>query len=378
MLNLRNYALVTSAYWGFTLTDGALRMLVLLHFHDLGYTPVHLAFLFLLYEFCGILTNLFGGWIGSQVGLKATLFAGLALQEVALVMLSFVQPGWVECLSVGYVMVSQALSGVAKDLTKMSSKSAVKLLVKEDEEETKPSSLFKWVAILTGSKNALKGLGFFLGGLLLGGLGFKPALWAMAGALGLVLLVSRLLLKQDMGKSKARIKFKQILSKRREINLLSLARFFLFGSRDVWFVVGLPVFRGAELGGPARWLASGGVCRAPLVVRTAGGFSRPGLGDSCGLPSDPEHPHRVGPVRDCLCRQLFRALLPDSRLHRYRPGCLERWILLHGQRLRPSGGYPVVGGYVLEGRFGRLPVDLNRLRPSGGLDHPISSRSEPA
>ncbi|HEY1599226.1 MAG TPA: organoarsenical effux MFS transporter ArsJ [Pirellulales bacterium] len=248
-MDLRNYALVTASYWGFTLTDGALRMLVLLHFHQLGYTPVNLAFLFLLYEFFGILTNLFGGWIGSRFGLRLTLFAGLAIQVAALVMLSFVSPAWAAWLSVAYVMTAQALSGIAKDLTKMSSKSAIKLLVPEGND----SALFKWVAILTGSKNALKGLGFLVGGVLLSWLGFAGALWAMAGALGMVLVGSVLSLKQDMGKSKVKVKFKQLFSKSREINMLSLARFFLFGSRDVWFVVGLPIFLYDALG----WSFSG-------------------------------------------------------------------------------------------------------------------------
>ena len=174
-MDLRNYAIVTAAYWGFTLTDGALRMLVLLHFHTLGYTPVQLAFLFLLYEFFGIVTNLFGGWIGSRVGLKVTLFAGLATQVVALTMLSLVQPGWAVALSVAYVMTAQALSGIAKDLTKMSSKSAVKLLVPKDAGGG-DGKLFKWVAVLTGSKNALKGAGFLLGGVLLRWLGFAVSL----------------------------------------------------------------------------------------------------------------------------------------------------------------------------------------------------------
>ncbi|MGY8687322.1 MAG: organoarsenical effux MFS transporter ArsJ, partial [Verrucomicrobiales bacterium] len=173
-MDLRNYGIVTAAYWGFTLTDGALRMLVLLHFHTLGYTPVQLAFLFLLYEFCGILTNLFGGWIGSRMGLKITLFAGLGIQIAALTMISLIQPGWTAAISVTYVMSAQALSGIAKDLTKMSSKSAVKLLVPKQQGEHPAESdrrLFKWVAILTGSKNALKGIGFLLGGVLLGWLG---------------------------------------------------------------------------------------------------------------------------------------------------------------------------------------------------------------
>jgi predicted MFS family arabinose efflux permease len=237
-MDIRNYARVTSAYWGFTLTDGALRMLVLLHFHNLGYTPVKLAFLFLLYEFCGILTNLFGGWIGSRLGLRVTLFGGLATQVFALTMLSFVQPHWASWLSVAYVMTAQALSGVAKDLTKMSSKSAVKLVVGGDNQ----SALFKWVAILTGSKNALKGLGFLLGGIFLEAFGFRGALWGMAGALALILLFSVLRLKQDLGKSKEKVKFKQLFSKSPEINALSAARLFLFSSRDVWFVVGLPIF----------------------------------------------------------------------------------------------------------------------------------------
>jgi predicted MFS family arabinose efflux permease len=237
-MDIRNYALVTGAYWGFTLTDGALRMLVLLHFHDLGYTPVNLAFLFLLYEFCGILTNLFGGWIGSRLGLRVTLFGGLATQVFALTMLSFVQPHWAQWLSVAYVMTAQALSGVAKDLTKMSSKSAVKLVVGGDNQ----SALFKWVAILTGSKNALKGLGFLLGGVFLDAFGFRGALWVMAGTLALILLFSVLRLTQDLGKSKEKIRFKQLFSKSPEINALSAARLFLFSSRDVWFVVGLPIF----------------------------------------------------------------------------------------------------------------------------------------
>ena len=242
-MNVRDYSLVTTAYWGFTITDGALRMLVLLHFHELGYSPVQIAFLFLLYEFCGILTNLLGGWIGSRVGLKATLFAGLTIQIFALTMLSFLDPGWTAVLSVAFVMGSQALSGIAKDLTKMSSKSAIKLLVPSKEESSNSERLlFKFVAILTGSKNALKGVGFFLGAVLLTWLGFAVALWAMAGALLLILIVSLFLLKGDMGKTREKVKFSKLFAKSREINLLSAARFFLFGSRDVWFVVGLPIF----------------------------------------------------------------------------------------------------------------------------------------
>ena len=238
MLDLRNYAVVTAAYWGFTLTDGALRMLVLLHFHTLGYSPLELAFLFLLYEFFGVVTNLLAGWIGSQFGLKLTLYCGLGLQVAALCMLSLLDPTWEKFAAVAFVVAAQGLSGIAKDLTKMSSKSAIKLVVPDDAHST----LFKWVALLTGSKNALKGIGFFLGAALLAGLGFVHALWAMAAGLVIILVAAVTLLPGDMGKAKTKVKFTKILSKSRAINLLSAARFFLFGARDVWFVVGVPIF----------------------------------------------------------------------------------------------------------------------------------------
>ena len=277
----RSYTIVTASYWGFTLTDGALRMLVLLHFHSLGYSSVQLAFLFLLYEACGIVTNLFGGWIGSRVGLKITLFSGLATQVVALLTLSLVQQGWMELLSVVYVMGAQALSGVAKDLTKMSSKSAVKLLVPAlAKKEAENRALFKWVAVLTGSKNALKGAGFLLGGVLLGWFGFQWALWLMAGALTVILLVGMFTMRQDLGRSKAKVKFTQLFSKSREINYLSFARFFLFGSRDIWFVVGLPVFLKEALNWSfaavgafmAAWVIGYGLIQAgaPAFLRNGG------------------------------------------------------------------------------------------------------------
>ena len=243
MNDLRNYSLVTGAYWGFTLTDGALRMLVLLHFHQLGYTPIQIALLFLLYEFFGVITNLVGGWLGTYTGLKATLFAGLSLQVVALILLAMLNPAWSTSLSVAYVMGAQALSGIAKDLTKMSSKSAIKLLVPAEAEST----LFKWVAILTGSKNALKGIGFFLGGVLLTGFGFRDALLLMAGGLAIVLISAVVNLPKEMGQSRKKVKFSRILAKDRKINLLAAARLFLFGSRDIWFVVGLPIFLASSL-----------------------------------------------------------------------------------------------------------------------------------
>ncbi|MBD1219239.1 MAG: organoarsenical effux MFS transporter ArsJ [Anabaena sp. CoA2_C59] len=273
--NFKNYILVTLAYWGFTLTDGALRMLVLLYFNKIGYTPIQIASLFLFYEVFGIVTNFLGGWIGSQFGLKVTLYTGIGLQVFSLIMLSFLNPGWAQWLSVLYVMVAQAFSGIAKDLTKMSSKSAIRLVVPQDAQ----SSLFKWVAVLTGSKNALKGVGFFLGGALLSSVGFINSLWIMAGGLALIMF-SGLMLPKGMGKIKKKVKFSQLFSKSAEINILSAARFFLFGSRDVWFVVALPVFLRGTLGWSfyqvggflACWVIGYGIIQflAPTLMRRFG------------------------------------------------------------------------------------------------------------
>lgn len=238
MVDIKHYLVVTTAYWGFTLTDGALRMLVLLHFHTLGYTPLELAFLFLLYEFFGVVTNLLAGWIGSRFGLKLTLYSGLGIQVFALWMLSMLDPTWEKVSAVLFVIAAQGLSGIAKDLTKTSSKSAIKLMIPSDAHST----LFKWVALLTGSKNALKGIGFFMGTALLTSLGFEQALWAMAASLFVILIASCSLLPSGIGRAKAKVKFTKLLSKTRAINLLSAARFFLFGARDVWFVVGVPIF----------------------------------------------------------------------------------------------------------------------------------------
>ena len=234
----RNYLTVTGGYWAFTITDGAIRMLVVLYFHLLGYSPFEVAMLFLFYEFFGIVTNLVGCWLGARIGLNLTMHIGMGMQVVALAMLA-VPDAWPDAwLSVPYVMVAQALSGIAKDLNKMSAKASVKTLVKGDAE----GRLFKWVAILTGSKNALKGAGFFIGAALLQWIGFRGALLTLAGMLLAVLLVTAWLLPSGVGRMKSKPKFTQVFSRVAAINWLSAARFFLFGSRDVWFVVGLPVF----------------------------------------------------------------------------------------------------------------------------------------
>jgi MFS family permease len=235
---LRAYAAVTAAYWAFMLSDGALRMLVLLHFNSLGFTPLQLAWLFLLYEVAGIVTNLAAGWLAARFGLAATLYAGLALQVAALVALAGLDPTWSIPASVTFVMAVQGLSGVAKDLAKMSSKSAVKLLAPATD-----GTLFRWVALLTGSKNAVKGLGFFLGAALLALAGFQTAVWAMAAVLTVILAAVVLFLPPGLpGRMKADEAWGGWRSKDARVNRLSLARMFLFGARDVWFVVGVPVY----------------------------------------------------------------------------------------------------------------------------------------
>lgn len=228
---------VTAAYWAFMLTDGALRMLVLLHFHTLGFSPVQLAYLFLLYEIAGVVTNLSAGWIAARFGLTATLYMGLSLQVVALLALTQLDPAWSITASVVFVMLVQGLSGVAKDLAKMSSKSAVKILA-----PAAGGGLFRWVAILTGSKNAVKGSGFLLGAVSLAVFGFVPSVLMMAAVLFVILIGVMIGMPKGLPVGRKDAKFSEVFSKNRNINWLSAARLFLFGARDVWFVVGIPIY----------------------------------------------------------------------------------------------------------------------------------------
>lgn len=276
---VRRYLLVTGNYWAFTLTDGALRMLVVLHFHQLGYSPLQIAMLFLFYEVFGVVTNLVGGWLGARIGLERTMQIGLALQVVALSMLLVPAP-W---LTVAWVMAAQALSGIAKDLNKMSAKSSIKLLV----ADARQGALYRWVAALTGSKNALKGVGFFLGGALLTLFGFRASVAGMAAVLLLVWVAGLFLLRGSLGRASARPKFRDLLSKSAAINRLSAARMFLFGARDVWFVVALPVYLSTTLGWDfwqvggfmAAWLMGYGVVQALAPALTGARDARmPGGG----------------------------------------------------------------------------------------------------
>jgi predicted MFS family arabinose efflux permease len=279
MSAVRNYLIVTASYWGFTLVDGALRMLVLLHFFQLGYTPFTLAFLFLLYEVAGIAANLGGGWLATRFGIPRMLAVGQTLQIAGLIMLSALDPAWSALVSVAWVVAAQGIAGLAKDFTKTASKSAIKATSIEGS-----SQLFRWVAWFTGSKNAMKGIGFFVGGLLLELVGFRAALWLMAALLGVILVCGLLTLPVQLGKAKSSKSVRELFGKSRGVNLLAAARIFLFGARDVWFVVGLPVFlyvngwRFLEVGAfLAAWtIAYGGVqALAPsFVSRSPDGLSR--------------------------------------------------------------------------------------------------------
>ncbi|MEQ9798998.1 MAG: organoarsenical effux MFS transporter ArsJ [Salinisphaeraceae bacterium] len=235
---LAAYVAVTAAYWAFMLTDGALRMLVLLHFHTLGFSPIQLAYLFLLYEFMGVVTNLSAGWVAARFGLTSTLYAGLGLQVVALLALALLDPAWTLAASVVFVMLVQGASGVAKDLAKMSAKSAVKILAPAEEK----GALFRWVALLTGSKNAVKGAGFLLGAALLGLIGFTASVVAMALVLLVILVAVAVFMPSGLPGGKKGAKFREVFSKQANINRLSAARLFLFGARDTWFVIGIPIY----------------------------------------------------------------------------------------------------------------------------------------
>ncbi len=342
----RNYALVTSAYWGFTLTDGALRMLVLLHFYQLGYSPFTLAFLFLLYEFAGILANLIGGWLATRYGISRMLIVGLSTQILGFLLLSALSPDWTAAASVAWVVFAQGICGVAKDLTKTSSKSAIKITASQASGQ-----LFKWVAWFTGSKNAMKGVGFFMGGVLLEFLGFQAALWAMAAMLGIVLLGVIFLLPPLMGKSKASSSARELFAKNQGINLLALARIGLFGARDVWFVVGVPVFlysAGWTFTMVGGFLAASGSVVVGVANGRAACIGRSrdaeraafGMGSGC----------RFSGIWNFLCSEFFGSFVLNPGLRRLRKSRRRCWLLLRCQRFGPFHWNLALGPAVPVGR----------------------------
>ena len=386
---VRNYIIVTASYWGFTLVDGALRMLVLFHFFRLGYTPFTLAFLFLLYETAGIAANLAGGYFASRFGIPRMLAIGQMLQIAGLLMLSALDPGWGAAASVAWVVIAQGIAGVAKDLTKTASKSAIKATSVEGSGQ-----LFRWVAWFTGSKNAMKGIGFFVGGLLLDLVGFTHALWMMAALLGVIFIAGLVLLPSQLGKAKSSKTIRELFGKSRGVNLLAAARIFMFGARDVWFVVGLPVFLYAhgwkflQVGGfLAAWtVAYGGIqAIAPTLVRTKCGWPQPrGAisqavgGGSCGRTDCTSGYHElnrrcasrsrlgggIGTFRSAVRSEFVPALVSYPGLRGIRKGSGRRRILLCSQCSRPAPRHHVVRSAVSgRGHYG-LPDRLGRHAPA--------------
>lgn len=234
----RGLLLVTLCYCTFMLSDGALRMMVLLHLHDHGQTPFTLALLLLPYEAAGVVTNLLGGWLGGRFGQKPVLLTGLALQVAACLLLA-VDAAW---LTLPYVMATQVLSGIAKDLAKNAAKSYVRVLA----PAAPAGPLFRLIAGMTGSKNAMKGLGFFAGGALLASAGFRGTNLALAVLLLGMLLVAAHTLPGTA--PRARPALAAVLVQTAPVHWLALARLFLFGSRDAWFAVALPLFLSAAWG----------------------------------------------------------------------------------------------------------------------------------
>ena len=396
MSAVRNYAVVTASYWGFTLTDGALRMLVLLHFYSLGYTPFMLAFLFLLYEAAGIFANLGGGWLAARFGIPRMLMTGLTLQIAGLIMLSALNPGWDAALSVAWVVAAQGIAGVAKDITKTASKSAIKAT-----SEGGSGQLFRWVAWFTGSKNAMKGIGFFVGGLLLRNRRLPWCAVADGGNARAVLILVNVLLSlpRTLGKAKSSKSFRELFAKTRSINLLAAARIFMFGSRDVWFVVGLPVFLYAHgwkymqvAGFLAAWTIGYGFVQAvaPSVVRAqprrsvarGAGSSVMGRGayrySSCARRCARQQPSaaarsrrhdRAWRLRLCLRRDLVAALLSDPclcRIGESRRGCR---LLLCGERGWAAHRHSAFGALTQCGRPRGLPVGIGGHAGAVPRDH---------
>mmetsp|Transcript_19708 Transcript_19708/g.29246 ORF Transcript_19708/g.29246 Transcript_19708/m.29246 type:complete len:265 (+) Transcript_19708:113-907(+) len=160
---LRPFVIISSSYLLFTITDGAARLIVLLHAYNKSFSAFEVALMFTLYELAGVVTNLLAGIMGAKWGIKVTLLTGLLLQLVSYGLLFGWQDDWSKEQAILYVTMAQMWGGVAKDLTKLGGKTITKLVTPE-EQETK---LFKLVSLITGWKNSLKGVGYFLGSALL-------------------------------------------------------------------------------------------------------------------------------------------------------------------------------------------------------------------
>ena len=238
------FLLVSLCYQGFTLSDGALRMLVLLHLNQQGRTPWALLLVLLPYEIAGVFTNLLGGWLGARHGLKLPLLLGLVLQSLACLAL-----GLAVAPSLAFVMLTQVASGIAKDLAKTAAKSYVRALPAGADDR-----LFARVGWLTGSKNVTKGLGFFVGGALLTAVGFQVTNLALAAALLAIALLAIWLLPNPPGKPRARIA--RVADHGPPVRWLALARLFLFAARDAWFAIAVPLYLATSLQWPSAWIGT--------------------------------------------------------------------------------------------------------------------------
>ena len=237
------FVVVSLSYVLFTMTDGAVRMLTLMHAHAIGFTAMEVATTFTLYELCGAGTNLAAGVAGARFGIRGTLVCGLVLQLAGLGTLFAWDASWSRGRAMAFVTCAQALCGVAKDLTKLGGKTVTKLVTPDDAQR----SLFKLVSGITGLKNSFKGVGYFIGAAMLG-VSYEAALWTQIGLIVVALPFAIFGLDASLGKvSKKNITLGAVFKQNRNMNVLSLSRVFLFGSRDLWFEVPLPFFlRSAE------------------------------------------------------------------------------------------------------------------------------------